>query len=121
VDALTLFMLRYGAVHERFVSELFAGLTDAQLRQRPHGVNSVLWLVWHVARVQDVAVTRFVADEALPDLARERPCSRSPCWPPLAPGPMIPGPWPGPSRPRSAVGSVPEAAAAPPGPVPSRL
>jgi hypothetical protein len=64
MDALRLFMLRYDVVHGRFVSDLFAGLTDAQLRQRPHGVNSVVWLVWHVARVQDLAVTRFVADEA---------------------------------------------------------
>ena len=27
-------------------------LPDAEWRPRPHGVNSIAWLVWHVARVQ---------------------------------------------------------------------
>jgi hypothetical protein len=62
MDALELFRLRYDAVHGSFVDDLFAGLTDAQLRQRPHGLNSVAWLVWHATRVEDAAVSRFVAD-----------------------------------------------------------
>jgi hypothetical protein len=44
------------------VDELFGGLTESQLRQHPQGVNSIAWLVWHAARVQDAAVCRFVAD-----------------------------------------------------------
>jgi hypothetical protein len=62
MDALGLFRLRYDAVHGGFVDELFAGLTDVQIRARPHGLNSVAWLVWHATRVEDVAVSRFVAD-----------------------------------------------------------
>jgi hypothetical protein len=62
MDALGLFLLRYDAIHGGFVEELFAGLTDAQVRQRPHGLNSVVWLVWHATRVEDAAVSRFVAD-----------------------------------------------------------
>jgi hypothetical protein len=62
VNALDLFTLRYDVVHGEFLDELFAGLTDAQLRERPRGVNSIVWLVWHAARVQDAAVSRFVAD-----------------------------------------------------------
>lgn len=61
MDALALFTLRYDAIHGGFVDELFSGLTDAQIRQRPHGVNSIAWLVWHVARVEDAVVNRFVA------------------------------------------------------------
>ena len=52
MDALGLFRLRYDAVHGGFVDDLFAGLTDAQVRQRPHGLNSVVWLVWHATRGQ---------------------------------------------------------------------
>jgi DinB superfamily len=62
MDALGLFRLRYDAIHGGFVDELFAGLTDAQVRARPHGLNSVAWLVWHATRVEDAAVSRFVSD-----------------------------------------------------------
>jgi len=62
MDALGLFLLRYHAVHGGFVDDLFAGLDDAQVRARPHGLNSVVWLVWHATRVEDAAVNRFVAD-----------------------------------------------------------
>ena len=62
MDALDLFMARYDAVHIGFVDELFQGLSDEQLRQRPRGVNSIAWLVWHLARVQDAGVSRFVGD-----------------------------------------------------------
>ena len=62
MDATGLFFLRYDAVHGGFVDELFAGLTDAQARARPHGLNSVAWLVWHATRVEDAAVSRFVGD-----------------------------------------------------------
>jgi hypothetical protein len=62
MDALELFRQRYDAIHGAFVDELFAGLTDAQARARPHGLNSVAWLVWHATRVEDAAVSRFVGD-----------------------------------------------------------
>ena len=35
MDALGLFLLRYDAIHGGFVEELFAGLTDDQVRQEP--------------------------------------------------------------------------------------
>jgi hypothetical protein len=64
MDALGLFRLRYDAIHGGFVDELFAGLTDGQVRARPHGLNSVAWLVWHATRVEDAAVSRFVSDRS---------------------------------------------------------
>jgi len=62
VDALELFMLRYDDIHDRLAKELFDGLTDRQIRLRPHGANSVAWLVWHATRVEDAVVSRLVAD-----------------------------------------------------------
>jgi len=62
MDALGLFRQRYDAVHGGFVDDLFTGLTDDQARARPHGLNSVAWLVWHATRVEDAAVSRFVGD-----------------------------------------------------------
>jgi hypothetical protein len=64
MDALGLFLLRYDAIHGGFVDDLFAGLTDDQVRERPHGLNSVAWLVWHATRVEDAAVNRFVGDRS---------------------------------------------------------
>src|SRR5262249_35817163 len=63
MDALGLFRQRYDAVHGGFVDDLFTGLTDDQVRARPHGLNSVAWLVWHATRVEDAAVSRFVGDQ----------------------------------------------------------
>jgi hypothetical protein len=62
MDARDLVLARYDAVHDGFVEELFSGGTDGQVRERPHGVNSVVWLVWHATRVEDAALSRFVAD-----------------------------------------------------------
>ncbi|MBA3416614.1 MAG: DinB family protein [Chloroflexia bacterium] len=62
MDALQLFGLRYDAVHAGFVDDILDRLSDEQARAQPHGLNSVAWLLWHVARVEDVAVNRFVAD-----------------------------------------------------------
>ena len=62
MDALEFFALRYDNVHTAMTSRLLDGLTDEQLRQRPHGVNSIAWLLWHLARCEDVGVNRLVVD-----------------------------------------------------------
>jgi len=49
------------AVSERWLG----GLSDDQLRLRPgDGVNSIVWLLWHMARTEDVAVNLVVAARA---------------------------------------------------------
>ena len=62
MEALELFLERYDAVQIDFVEQIFTGLTEDDVRRRPHDLNSIAWLVWHVARVQDAVVSRFVAD-----------------------------------------------------------
>jgi hypothetical protein len=54
----------HAATHaaDRGVGRWLAGLSDAQLRARPaRSVNSILWLLWHMARTEDVAVNLVVA------------------------------------------------------------
>ena len=63
MDALHLFGLRCDAVHAGFVDDLLDALSDEQIRARPHGLNSIAWLLSHGARVEDVAVNRFVAND----------------------------------------------------------
>jgi hypothetical protein len=41
---------------------VFGGLADVQMRVRPApGLNSLVWLLWHMARIEDVAVNLVVA------------------------------------------------------------
>jgi len=70
MDALELFLKEHAMVHAVEVAEaetrsleeaLFRNLDDAQLRARPHGLNSLVWIFWHIARCEDVAINVIVA------------------------------------------------------------
>jgi hypothetical protein len=70
VDVVQYFLPYHDVVHVRWKAQLVAGLTPEQIRARPHpAVNSIAWLLWHVARTEDVAVSAFVAIR--PQLAEE--------------------------------------------------
>ena len=63
MDAIGFFLTRYGEIHKGLVDGLFGSLSEAQLRARPQpGVNTIAWLLWHSARIEDVALNRFLAD-----------------------------------------------------------
>jgi hypothetical protein len=63
MDAIEFFRQRYDDLHGLLIDDLLRGLGDEQVRRRPHpGVNTVAWLLWHMARIEDVGVNRFVAD-----------------------------------------------------------
>lgn len=63
MDAIAFFLSRYNDLHGGLVDSLFSKLSEAQLRGRPHpGVNTVAWLLWHSARIEDVGVNRFLSD-----------------------------------------------------------
>ena len=63
MDAVDFFLVRYEQVHRVLSDPAIKQLSEAQLRGRPHpGVNTVVWLLWHTARVEDVGVNRFAAD-----------------------------------------------------------
>ena len=68
MDPVSFFYLQHGRVHSSKVSpvlsiadQVFGGLTDQQMRVRPgKGLNSLVWLLWHMARVEDVGVNLIV-------------------------------------------------------------
>ena len=68
MDPVAFFYLQHGRVHSSKVSsglsiadQVFSGLTDQQMRARPaKGLNSLVWLLWHMARVEDVGVNLIV-------------------------------------------------------------
>jgi hypothetical protein len=63
MDALDFFLVRYDQIHRVLTDPAIKQLDEPQWRGRPHpGVNTVAWLLWHMARVEDVGVNRFAAD-----------------------------------------------------------
>ena len=74
MDALHLFLIEHARAHSAAVAPgdgplwledaLLTGLTDDQLRLRSgDGGNSLAWLLWHMARIEDVAVNVVLAAE----------------------------------------------------------
>ena len=58
----TLYLQRHNGVHTG-LRRLLEPLSEAQVRCRPHeAVNTIAWLVWHVARAEDIAINRLVTD-----------------------------------------------------------
>lgn len=72
MDAIELFLRDHARTHSSamggaegglgFEDLLVSGMTDDQLRLRPQeGTNSLVWLLWHMARAEDMGVNMFVA------------------------------------------------------------
>ena len=73
MDARDLFLDQHAVMHSAAVGgnkmssaeRTFAGLTDAQMRVRPReDLNSLAWLMWHIARAEDIIVNTVVAGRA---------------------------------------------------------
>jgi DinB superfamily len=68
MDLVAFFRLQHGRLHSSEASsvlsiadQVFSELTDQQMRARPpKGLNSLVWLLWHMARVEDVGVNLIV-------------------------------------------------------------
>jgi len=46
-----------------FQDQVLSGLTDAQMRYIPKsGSHSVAWMIWHIARIEDVTMNVLLAD-----------------------------------------------------------
>jgi hypothetical protein len=70
MDARDLFLAQHSAVHSVAVGgnkasaaeRVLGGLTDAQMRVRPReDLNSLAWLLWHIARSEDAGVNLVLA------------------------------------------------------------
>jgi len=69
MDVVPFFLQQHASVHflevggrPSLADRVFGGLTDDHMRVRPgKGLNSLVWLLWHTARVEDVAVSLVVA------------------------------------------------------------
>jgi len=58
-----LFLDRHRPLHEELIPELMNGLSETHLRSRAHpGLPPIAWLLWHMARGEDVGANRMVSD-----------------------------------------------------------
>jgi DinB superfamily len=73
MDARDLFLNQHTAVHSAAVGgnkasaaeRAFAGMSDAQMRVRPReDLNSLAWLMWHIARAEDIIVNPVLTGRA---------------------------------------------------------
>src|SRR2546422_11159550 len=73
MDARDLFLDQHAAMHSAAVAgnkmsaaeRAFAGLAEAQMRVRPReDLNSLAWLMWHIARAEDVMVNTVLSGRA---------------------------------------------------------
>ncbi len=73
MDARDLFLGQHAAVHSAAVGgnkasqaeRTFGGLTDDQMRVRPReDLNSLAWLMWHIARAEDIMVNPVLTGRA---------------------------------------------------------
>ena len=63
MDTTQLFLQRYDVLYEFWLGGIWEMVPDDKTRQRPHPqVNSIAWNLWHVIRVEDAGLNRFVAD-----------------------------------------------------------
>jgi len=67
MNPLDLFLREHASTHTRSVAEaefnmdyLVEGLTETQVRARPHELNSLAWIFWHISRVEDGFVSCIV-------------------------------------------------------------
>jgi hypothetical protein len=69
MDAMRFFLVQHADVHASeggapsYFERALGNLAEADLRARPvKGVNSILWLLWHMARTEDASVNLVVAN-----------------------------------------------------------
>jgi hypothetical protein len=63
MDISKLFLQRHEVLYDYYLEDYWKMVPEDLMRKRPHpGVNSIAWILWHLARVEDSGLNRFVVD-----------------------------------------------------------
>ena len=63
MDIGRLFLERHSVLYDHYLAGLWQTVPEDLMRQRPDPrLNSVAWNLWHLARVEDAGLNRFVVD-----------------------------------------------------------
>ncbi|MEW5828831.1 MAG: DinB family protein [Chloroflexota bacterium] len=58
-----LFLERYNVLYKFYIGGLWENVSEDLMRQRPGPrLNSIAWNLWHLTRVEDAGLNRFVVD-----------------------------------------------------------
>ncbi len=65
MSVISTFLREHAAAHMPAVArsgfhlpeDMLSGLDERAMRATPHGANSVVWLLWHIARVEDACIS----------------------------------------------------------------
>ena len=57
------FLQRYGPLYDFYLAGIWEQVPEELMRERPHArLNSIAWNLWHLTRVEDAGLNRFVTD-----------------------------------------------------------
>lgn len=63
MQATELFLQRYAVYCDYFFAHFWKSIPEELMRLRPDPrVNSIAWILWHIARVEDAGLNRFITD-----------------------------------------------------------
>lgn len=64
MNIATFFRQRHQQLHENFLPNLREALSEEDFRTRPvPGTQPIIWLIWHMTRVEDMGLSRFIWDK----------------------------------------------------------
>jgi hypothetical protein len=66
MNTIEFFLLHHNRLHFEAsgIHDRISDLTDEEIRCCPYNMNSIAWLLWHIARCEDVGINRLVADQS---------------------------------------------------------
>jgi len=65
MDLNRFFLERYEVLTTRLIAGIWKDVPPDSMRQRPDPrVNSIVWNLWHITRVEDAGLNRFIVDRA---------------------------------------------------------
>ena len=63
MNVSTFFFQRYNDLHNKFLPGLRESLSEEDFRiPAVPGLQPIIWLIWHIARVEDMGLSRFIFD-----------------------------------------------------------
>ena len=64
MDTINFFLMHHSRLYFQpgGIQSRIENLDEDQIRCSPYGMNSIVWLLWHIVRCEDVGINRFVAN-----------------------------------------------------------
>jgi hypothetical protein len=66
MNTIEFFLLHHHRLHFEVsgIHDRIKGLTDEEIKCCPYNMNSIAWLLWHIARCEDMGINRLVSEQS---------------------------------------------------------